>query len=198
MLAPMQCPYCRAPLTETSEECPACRLSLFTANSLLGPMPRTMKGLTDSAGVLEKKHTRKINRALADLGRKFPQVNMHIIVRKFDPKFPIATHLFWLFNQGDFCPEDKKGGKNHSILLALDPKHGRVGLIVGYGLEPFLPQKALDHILEKAQPPLAAADYPRALLKVVGALDHLMEGICAGFNDTLGIDLEEKVVTKEF
>lgn len=194
----MQCPYCRTPLTETSKECPSCLLSLFTANSLLSPMPRTVKGLTDSIGLLENGSVRKINHALAALGRKFPQVDMHIIFRKFDSKFPIATHLFWLFNHGDFCSDEKKGGKNHAILLGLDPKHGKIGLIVGYGLEPFLPQKALDHTLEKAQPSLAAADYTQAILTVIDALSRLMEGICSGFNDTLGIDLVEKVVTKDF
>ncbi|MBK1830476.1 TPM domain-containing protein [Verrucomicrobiaceae bacterium R5-34] len=194
----MQCPYCRAPLTETIKECPSCLLSLHTANSLLGPLPRTVRGLTDNLGVLEKGDGQKINRALTEIGRKFPQVNMHVLLSHFAPKFPIATHLFWLFNQGDFCASESKGGRNHDILLGIDAKHGTIGLIVGYGLEPFLPMKALDHTLEKAQPSLAGGQYAQAILTVIQGLDHLMEGVCSGFNDTLGIDLEEKVVTKEF
>ncbi|WP_435894269.1 TPM domain-containing protein [Oceaniferula spumae] len=194
----MQCPYCRTVLTETSKECPSCLLSLYTANSLLGPMPRTTRGFTDTIGILEKGADKKINRALNRLGRKFPQVNMHVLIGKFDTKFPIATHLFWLFNQGDLCADSSKGGKNHDILLGLDPKSGKIGLIVGYGLEPFLPAKALDHTLEKSQPSLAEANYTQAILTVIEAVSDLMEGICSGFNDTLGIDLEEKAVVKEF
>lgn len=194
----MQCPYCRTLLTETTKECPSCLLSLHTANSLLGPLPRTVRGLTDTAGVLDKGADQKINRVLAEIGRKFPQVNIHVMLSVFDPKFPISTHLFWLFNHGEFCATESKGGKNHDLLLGLDAKNGKIGLIVGYGLEPFLPAKALDHTLEKAQPSLAAEDYTQAILTVITALDHLMEGVCSGFKDTLGIDLEEKVVNKEF
>ena len=194
----MQCPYCRSPLTETSKECPSCLLSLFTANSLLAPLPMTARGITDTIGVLEKGADKKINKSLATLSRRFPQVDMHVFISKFNNKFPIATHLFWLFNQGHFCARNKKGGDNRSILLGLDPKQGKIGLIVGYGLEPFLPSKALDHTLEKAQPSLASGDYAEAVLKVIDALSHLMKGVCDGFNDTLGIDLGEKEVNKEF
>lgn len=114
-----------------------------------------------------------------------------MLLQKFDRQYPIATHLFWLFNQGGFCASDRKGGKNNSILLGLDPKQGRIGLIVGYGLEPFLPRKALDHTLEKAQPSLGAADLTQAILTVIDSLDQLMEGICDGLGETLGIDKPE-------
>ncbi len=194
----MQCPYCRAPLTETSKECPSCQLSLHSANALLGPVPRFDQGLTDAVGVLEKGSDKKIRHALATLSKRFPQVDMHVLIKKFDRQYPIGTHLFWLFNQGEFCPSDRKGGKNHSILLGLDPQQGRIGLIVGYGLEPFLPRKALDHTLEKAQPSLGAADYPQAILTVIDALDQLMEGICDGLEEALGIDRPEPTNPQEY
>ena len=161
-------------------------------------MPRTIRGLNDSKQVLAKGANKRITTAITALERKFPQVDMHIMVSKFDKKFPLATHLFWLFNQGDFCATNRKGGKNHSILMGLDYQSGKIGLIVGYGLEPFLPTKALDHTLEKAQPSLASGDFTQAILTVIDALDHLMKGVCSGLNDTLGIDLGEKEVIKEF
>lgn len=194
----MQCPYCRATLTETSKECPSCQLSLHSANALLGPVPRFDQGLTDELGSLEKGSDKKIRQALATLTKRFPQVNMHVLIKKLDRQYPIGTHLFWLFNQGGFCPSDRKGGKNHSILLGLDPKQGRIGLIVGYGLEPFLPRKALDHTLEKAQPSLGAADYPRAILTVIHSLDQLMEGICDGLGEALGIEPPETSTQQDY
>lgn len=59
IFAPMQCPYCHAPLTETSTECPSCQISLHSANALLGPMPRFAKGLTDELRVIEKGSDKK-------------------------------------------------------------------------------------------------------------------------------------------
>ncbi len=187
----MQCPYCRAALIETSKECPSCQLSLQSANALLGPIPRFAKGLTDTLGVLDKGADKKIRNALTSMTRRFPQVEMHVLLQKFDRQYPIGTHLFWLFNQGGFCASSRKGGKNHSILLGLDPKQGRIGLIVGYGLEPFLPRKALDHTLEKAQPSLGAANLTLAILTVIDSLDELMEGICDGLAETLGVEQTE-------
>lgn len=171
----------------------------MSASALLGPIPRLAKGLNDTVALLDAPAGKKIQLALTHLASKFPQVDMHILIRHFDPQYPISTHLFWLFNQGEFCAEDQKGGKNHSILLALDPKHGRIGLIVGYGLEPFLPRKALDHTLEKAQPSLGASDYAKALLTVIDALEHLMAGVCDGLEETFGVDVQPSAPSnKEF
>lgn len=187
----MQCPYCRALLTETAKECPSCRLSLHSANALLGPVPRFRKGVTDTLGILEKGAEKKITNALNSLSRRFPQVDMHVLLQKFDRQYPIGTHLFWIFNQGGFYASDNKGGTNRAILMGLDPKQGRVGLTIGYGLEPFLPRKALDHTLEKAQPSLAAANYTLAILTVISSLDALMQGICDGLEETLGVSQPE-------
>ena len=180
----MQCPYCQATLTETSEECPSCQLSLQRANALLGPMPRFGKGLVDTLGMLEKGAGKKISNALNTISRRFPQVEMHLLIKEFDPQYPLSTHLFWLLNQGEFCASDRKDGKNHSILLGLDPRQGSIGLIVGYGLEPFLAQKALDHVLEKAQASLGSADHTKAILTIIDSLQELMEEICDGLGQT--------------
>ncbi len=194
----MQCPYCHAPLTETSPECPSCKLTLQSAHALLKPMPRFAKGLSDNLGTLDKSSRKKICRALNNLSRRFPQVEMHVVLQKFNRDYPIGTQLFWLFNQGEFCTSDRKGGKNHSILLGLDPKQGVIGLIVGYGLEPFFPQKTLDHTLEKAQPCLGAGDFAQAILKIIASLDQFMEGICDGLEETLGIPPLEKATIQEY
>lgn len=192
MVMPMHCPYCQTPLAETVKECPSCQLSLASANALLGPIPRFAKGLNDTVKVLDKSGTKKIQQSLAEITRRFPQVDMHVVTGHFDQQYPVSTHMFWLLNHGGFAPSELKGAKNRTILLALDPKHGRIGLIVGYGLEPFLPRKALDHVLEKAQPSLDAADYTKAILVVIDALDQLMSGVCEGLEETLGITIHSE------
>ena len=183
----MQCPYCQTPLTETSEECSYCSLSLQSANSLLGPVPRLTTGLNDILSVLEKKAQSKTTKSLTKLSQRFPQVRMHIIINNFDPNYPLSTHLFWLFNQGALCTSDRKGGKNHSILLGLDTTQGRGGLIVGYGLEPFLPQKALDHVLEKAQPLLSEGNHSEAILAIIDDIAELMRKTCDELEEILDL-----------
>ena len=191
----MQCPYCQAPLTETSEECSYCSLSLQSANSLLAPVPRLTTGLNDILSVLEKKAQSKATKSLAKLSQRFPQVRMHIIINKFNPNYPLSTHLFWLFNQGALCTSDRKGGKNHTVLLGLDPGQGRSGIIVGYGLEPFLAQKALDHVLEKAQPLLSEGNHSEAILAIIDNLAELMQETCDELEEIL--DLEKTETTHQ-
>ena len=187
IISGMQCPYCQTPLTETSEECSSCSLSLHSANSLLGPVPRLTAGLNDILSVLEKKAQSKTTKSLTKLSQRFPQVRMHIIINNFDPNYPLSTHLFWLFNQGALCTSDRKGGKNHSVLLGLDTAQGRGGLIVGYGLEPFLPQKALDHVLEKAQPLLSEGNHSEAILAIVDDIAELMRETCDALEEILDL-----------
>ena len=191
IISGMQCPYCQTPLTETSEECSYCSLSLQSANSLLGPVPRLTAGLNDILSVLEKKAQSKTTKSLTKLSQRFPQVRMHIIINNFDPKYPLSTHLFWLFNQGSLCTSDRKGGKNHSILLGLDPAQGCGGLIVGYGLEPFLPQKALDHVLEKAQPLLSEGNHSEAILAIIDDIAELMRETCEELEEILDLTKTE-------
>ena len=185
----MHCPYCQTQLTETTQECPSCQLSLASANALLGLVPRLGKGLSDTVSALDSTGSKKIQNSLSSLSRKFPQVDMHVLLRRLDKQYPISTHLFWLFNKGEFCAGDRKDGKNHTILLAIDPSHGRIGIMVGYGLEPFLPRKALDHTLEKAQPSLEAGNYAKAITDIIAGLDELMSGVCEGLEETLGISV---------
>jgi len=194
----MQCPYCQAALTETSEECPSCQLSLQSTNALLGPMPRLGKGLVDTLGVLERAAGKKITRALGKINQRFPQVEMHVLIGNFNPQYPLSTHLFWFFNQGEFCASNRKGAKNHSILLGLDPRQGRIGLIVGYGLEAFLPQKSLDDALEKAHPLLGENKIATAILTVIDTLDEFMETACDEVSESSSEDQQQIVNSIEY
>jgi uncharacterized membrane protein YgcG len=81
--------------------------------------------------------------------------------------------------------ESQKAGENRTILLALDPALGRSALTVGYGLEPFLGDEALDHLLELAEPAWRNGEWTRGILEVIEGLDRLLESaaleVAAGF-----------------
>ncbi|MGB2403462.1 MAG: hypothetical protein ACPIA7_08645, partial [Akkermansiaceae bacterium] len=108
---------------------------------------------------------------------------------KFDPKYPLATHLFWLFNQNTLSTSDRKGGKNHDILLGLDTEQALGSIIIGYGLEPFLARSALDDVLYVAQQALSNGHYSDAILIIINELAQLMETSCKKLVDVL--DLSE-------
>ncbi len=179
----MQCPYCHAPLAESSIECRHCNLSLKSANTLLGPAPKLSNGINDLIALLDKKAHKKINKSLRKLAGHFPQVKMHIVINKFDSKYSLSTHLFWLFNQDSLSISNHKGGDNHNILLGLDPNHSTCGLMVGYGLEPFLARKALDHVIDVAHPLLSQGNIEYAISIIIEELTQVMQETCIQLNE---------------
>ncbi|WP_193213198.1 TPM domain-containing protein [Luteolibacter marinus] len=172
----MHCPYCRTRLTETSPECPSCKLTLERANALLGPVPRLTEGVSDTAGVLSKNDITRIRKAIRRLMWTFPQVQLHVMIHAFPAEHPFELHVFWVFNGGGISIESSRGGENRTILLAIDPRRGSTALMVGYGLEPFLGEAALDHLLELSEPAWQATQWTRGILEVIGGLDRLLEG----------------------
>ncbi len=184
----MRCPYCRTRLAETSVECPKCVLTLDRATALLGAVPRLGRGVCDTTGSLARTDVQKIAKAAAKLAWHFPQVGLDVLIHGFPAEHPFELHVFWLFNCGGFSSESAKGGDNHRILLAIDPAQGKSALMVGYGLEPFLGDDAMDHLLELSEPAWRSAQWTRGILDLIAGLDRLLES--AALETAAGFGLE--------
>lgn len=172
----MRCPYCRTRLTETAVECPKCVLTLDRASVLLGAVPRLGRGVCDTTGSLSKAEMQKIAKACGKLTWHFPQVTLNILFHVFPNDHPFDLHVFWIFNCGGFSSENTKGGDNHGILLAVDPVQEKSALMVGYGLEPFLGDDAMDHLLELSEPAWKAKAWAKGVHEIIAGLDRLLEG----------------------
>jgi len=195
----MRCPYCRNPLTETSVECLHCHLTLDRATALLGPIPRLGRGVCDTTGLLLPKEVQKIAKAGSKLTWTFPQVTLHILLHEFPQEHPFSLHVFWIFNCGGFSTEHTRGEDNRSILLALDPVQGNAALTVGYGLEPFLGDDALDHLLELSDPAWKNGEWTRGILDVIAGLERLLENAAVEVATGFGLSVQaESTRGKEF
>jgi uncharacterized membrane protein YgcG len=183
----MHCPYCRTPLTETVAECPACKLTLARANTLLGPVPRLSAGLTDSSRVLRRSAADRVRRALEHFHRRFPQLAAHVVLRDFLPKYPIELQAFWLFNTAGLCKAQDKAGCCRTILLAIDPPQGLAALTLGYGLEPFVRDEALDRLLELAGPAWRGGHFASGILTVLQGLEALLADACESLAGSVGL-----------
>lgn len=183
------CPYCHTALAETAPTCPRCNLDLQRTRSLLGPVPLlSSSGLTDLTQSLTPADEKTIHRAAAAFRKRFPQCQPLIVIKEFAPQIPLGVHLFWLFNTAGLSADELKHGRNRDILIGLDPNQQHAGLIVGYGLEPFLPQTALERVLECATPHLKSGQLATGLTTLIDQLSSLMEGICQELPSVLGLD----------
>ncbi len=183
----MRCPYCHSPLTETAQECPGCRLNLSRAAALLGPVPRLESGISDHVRTLSDKSRARLQKRIKAIEQRFPQITLQIICHCFPLEHPFPLYLFWIFNMGGIASASQKAGDNHTILLALDPVSGNSGIMVGYGLEPFLGEPALDHLLEVAEPAWIDQSWAEGIGIVLDGLDQLLESAIKEIGNTFDL-----------
>ncbi len=155
--------------------------------SLLGAMPRIMPGVQDAAVVLSPREIRRLKTLVCNLKLRFPQVNLHLVVRSFSTEQPFELYLFWIFNGANLAEEAHKGGENRDVLIVLDPTQMRVGLMVGYGLEPFLREEALDHLLTMAEPMFREKRWMDGFVRLIEGLDLLLESAAQNAAEALGV-----------
>lgn len=183
----LSCPYCQAQVEEDSPACSSCSLSVEGATTLLGPVPLLNRGLTDTTETLSNRQTRAIKAEISRFEKSHPQSNLNIVLRDFDPAFNLSTHLFWLFNTAGLSPQDLQNEKNQDVLIGLDPVQGRLGLMIGYGLEPFIPKDAIHSLLELARPQLEEGNPSEALTLVTQKLSTLFNNASRTAREALGI-----------
>lgn len=173
----MRCPYCQIPLHASMAECPSCRLTYPRAGALLGAVPRLAPQVADTTRSLRPADHRRLRRRIAAIQRRFPELVLQVVIHRFPAEHPFSLHAFWLFNAASFAGEGNRGRDNHALLLAIDPARGEAAIMPGYGLEPFLGNDALDHLLELAGPCWQAGRWSEGILRVLDGLDAWLETI---------------------
>lgn len=171
------CPHCKTPLKETSTECLECQLDLDKLAKELGPIPIIFGGVSDGSQIFTPADEKKLNKMVLKHQRDFPQSRLHIVTRSFLQKEDLPTLLFWLFNRAGLSQESAKQGQNRDIVLLIEPLRKEAAMMIGYGLEPFIPQSDLDRILAGAQPDFASGNIMNGIESVVGSLSDLLKRV---------------------
>ena len=162
----------------------------------MGPIPLlSSSGLTVLTRSLDSAGEQPILRRLRAFHQRFPQCRINVLFSRFPEEFPPATHLFWLFNSGRLSEAGHIRGSNHDILIGIDPARRTAGLIIGYGLEPFLNQSALDEILNSATPVFKEGKLGDGVIDIIDRLDRLMEDVCRELPAMLGLEKELTVAS---
>ena len=120
--------------------------------------------LTDLVAALGAMKKRAVREALLGMSRTFPQLSFAAVLAQVETRVPLAAHAFWLFNTGGLTAAQESGGLCRLVLLELDVPNARAACMIGYGLEPFVPQDALDRIAGAALPDLQKGDPAAAIL----------------------------------
>jgi len=160
----MRCPCCRRPLPEQAPACPHCEFSLASAAQYFGELPKLEFPLTDLAVALGLRKRRSVRDALLGMSQVFPQLSFAAVLAKSDARVPLGAHAFWLFNLGGLSAAQESGGLCRLVLLVLDVENTRAACMIGYGLEPFVPEESLDRVAAAALPDLQRKAHAAAVI----------------------------------
>jgi uncharacterized membrane protein YgcG len=149
----MRCPACRQSITETEPACLQCGFSLAALASQMGIAPQLTRPVADVDNVLSATERRTMTKAVQQLEQRFPDISGVVVITEIPANLTPEIYAFWLFNRTSLFSEVEKGGNNHGMLLLLDAMSPRAAVMIGYGLEPLLPETTLELCLR----PLAAS-----------------------------------------
>lgn len=153
----------------------------------LGPVPVVFGGISDGSQIFNRTDTKKIKKLVDRYQRTFPQSRLHVVSRIFDQKVELPVIIFWVFNRAGLSQESAKQGNNRDIVILIEPNRRQAAMMVGYGLEPFLPQQALDRIIEQAQPYFSSEDYCEGLTIAVERLTELLKSVSQDLPAAVGL-----------
>lgn len=135
-----------------------------------GVVPWHRAGVTDTAGLISDRQLTRLERWREYFQDRFPKANLSVFMRRQLPEVELRAYSFWLFNRGSFAGSVAQLGQNNLVLLTIDPGAGQAALTVGYGLEPYLSEEALQSVLEKASGAFRRGDYPGGIRRCIRAL----------------------------
>ena len=174
----MRCPCCRQPLPSAAAECPHCRFSFASAQRYFGGGAPLEFPLSDLAGRLGWRQSRRVRRRLLGMAEVFPQIQFAAVLLEAREDVPFAAQAFWLFNGGGLAPAQESGHLCRLMLFVLDVAQSRAACMVGYGLEPFIPPEALNRIAGAAADGLGRGQPAEAMLKALAAARVELARIC--------------------
>ena len=153
----------------------------------MGPTPVILTGISDECNLFSKSETKKLTKVISDYQESFPQCRLHVITRTFDQKADLPPIIFWIFNRAGLSEGISKQGKNRDVAILIEPSRKQAAMIVGYGLEPILPQQALDQIIDRAQPYLTGGEYLAGMEIAIEGLSELLKSVSQQLPYSVGL-----------
>jgi uncharacterized membrane protein YgcG len=144
--------------------------------------------VTDMVREFSRSELRRLENLCARLGRRFPQVRFAIIACAPPATVTLELYAFWLFNRGGLASAVERGGANRVVLLMLQPEAQQAVAMIGYGLEPFVPQPMLGTALDAALPHLRDDQPARAAEAYLQAFATQLEQVATGARRVFGLN----------
>ena len=126
--------------------------------------------VTDAAGVLSEPELDRLNEALVEYERQFPQLFATVYCGALPQQSSLRQFGFWLLNRAAVCDVDATRPNEHGTALVLDI-HGRAAFLLhGYLVECYLSDADNAWILKKGQRAWNQGRWADGILAVLEAM----------------------------
>lgn len=170
----MKCPRCVQRIHRAAASCPHCGFTLADADAAYGHEEVRIRCLTDCAGILRRGDRQRVEAAMEEITRRFPQIFVAIYTGSLGEVSNLRQFGFWLLNRSAFedVPVDKPN--EAGILITIDPESKAAGMVFGYLLDPFLEESDTFDCLSRAHAYWLEERYADGLLRVLLHLDSIL------------------------
>lgn len=172
----MDCPHCQQVIAPSASRCEACGFDLERVRRILGDQWVRLEHLTDAAHCLRLRERRRVEAALDDFGRQFPQVFLSVYFGVLPHGLTVGEAGFWLLNHAAFATNSMEKRNDFGLVIVIDPSAASAGVTLGYALESFLPDGFLRTALAAVSGQFAQCAYGAALEQIVARIAKRLRG----------------------
>lgn len=148
----MVCPSCLLRLSDSANWCPGCH---FTGADTVAMFPLPLPPLQtvfDAANLWSNFEQSRIRHRLEKLHDRFPQIRWSVYSLDAGDVANLRVFGFWLLNASPLAEDESEDQRAWTVLLVFNGASGKVALVPGYGVEPWVPddqwQRALSMMSE--------------------------------------------------
>ncbi len=189
-VATVRCPACQQAVYEDTPTCPHCGLVLGVLDRAFGVPPIIGESVCDLRRQLSKKERKELGRMVDRFGRRFPQVTVVVVLCKPPEGVPLAGYTFWIFNHSRAVSLLERGGENRQVMLTLDLEAEQVACMIGYGLEPLIPEAELREVIQAGLEPLGKRGVLAGVEAMMGRLEAVLIRVSQALPTQFGLEGE--------
>lgn len=168
------CPSCLQRLPEAVNRCPGCE---FTGADTLALFPQPLPPLQmvlDAAGLWTDAELLKIKGRIEKLQRRFPQIHWSLYSLDAGEVSNLRLFGFWLLNASPLAEGETEEQRAWTILVVFNGARGKVSLVPGYGVEPWVPDGQWQQALFSMAAAWNSGDHWRAVSRFFNASEKLL------------------------
>lgn len=174
----MKCPRCVQRIHRAAASCPHCGFALAEADQRFGTDDVRLSSLADTAGLLRRRERERVERAMEDFNRKFPQLFIAVYTGSLGEVGQLRQFGFWLLNRAAFDDVPVEKPNAAGILLVVDAESKAAGFTFGYMLDPFLEEGDTFDCLTRAHSHWLEGNYADGIVKSIGQLTLVLRKRC--------------------